>query len=402
MTAASQSDPGERGPFVVPELVEEHFDELVFLSVTRRKLRFAPDATGRQYAHHLSRMEAHWDGLVVAGGFGAELATARLQEGDGFDTAVAVAAWIGLASPDPEQVALRLVEAADEQRPGWREGLRSCAAERIATLLPVKLPSDLDADTLAVCVDAWGWHGLLDADAAAALCAHPAAGVRAGVARHLARVAGGAAWAERALDDAEPSVVRRALYSLASSDAERALAHGRRTLASEPEGFAIQLVGLLGDATDVDRIAALLEQPALRTPALCALADLGDPAAIPHLIAAFDDPDPSVAERARASVDRIVGEMPDFETRTDETDDDESAADLAARAWSEIETRFPVGERFLRGAPFPPPALGDENTMEARWLATWIASRMGGGPLPREVPDGFWNGEPTEEALAGE
>lgn len=401
MTATSQSAPGQAGPFVVPEIVEEHFDELVFLSVTRRKLRFSPDATGRQYAHHLSRMEAHWDGLVVAGGFAAELATARLQEGDGWDTAVAVAAWIALASPEPGQVALRLAEAADEQRPGWREGLRSCAAEQVATLLPVRLPSDLDADALAVCADAWGRHGLLDADAAAALCAHPAPGVRAGVARHLAGVAGGAAWAERALDDAEPSVVRRALFALASSDAERALAHCRRSLAAEPDGFAIQLVGLLGDATDVGRIATLLEHPALRTAALGALADLGDPAAIPHLIAVLDDSDPSVAERARASVDRIVGALPDGEPRTAETDGDETPARLAARAWSGIETRYPVGERFLRGFPFPPPALGDEDTMEARWLASWIACRAGGS-VPPEVPDGFWDGEPSEEALPGE
>lgn len=398
MTAAP-TDPNApaRGSFVVPEIVEEHFDELVFLSIARRKLLFGHDATDRQLAHHLARMEAHWDGLVVAGRFGAELAAARVAESEGWDGAVAVTAWITLASPEPQEVDRRLVECEEEQRPAWCEGLRACARERIAGVLPVDADADREPGVLAVCADAWGWHGLLDTRSAATLCAHPAPAVRAAVARQLAWVDGGAGLAAELLDDADPGVARRALFALAATDAPRVLDRCRVASDTAPDSFTIQMLGLLGDSEDVARLGGLLDRPAWRGAVAVALSCLGDPSAVPYLIRALDDPDPAVADLARVSIDRIVGELPEVEPAEDET-----PAGGAARAWSEIGHRYPGGVRLLRGVPFTPSALGDAPTGEARWLATWAALRTGDGAPPREVPDGFWNGLPGEEAVPGE
>ena len=69
-------------PHLMLDILQEHLEELAFLSIQRRKMLFAPAVTLRGFLEHEQRVSAHWDGLKVGRDASVELAVASLEEFD--------------------------------------------------------------------------------------------------------------------------------------------------------------------------------------------------------------------------------------------------------------------------------------------------------------------------------
>ena len=121
---------------VIPDVLEEHFEELDFLWEQRESVIFAPDWNLDDLAEHEERCEAHLDGLRIAGAHGVELARPALR-GDERGAATA-AAMILLAAGEPgleEEVLEVLAEAEAPAREGVRIALRHGDVENLRSRL---------------------------------------------------------------------------------------------------------------------------------------------------------------------------------------------------------------------------------------------------------------------------
>ncbi len=171
---------------VVPDVLQEHLEELGFLSLQRRKLLFSRETNLRQLAQHDRRIDAHAAALAVQPEPAAAMAKERLAEAESaWDVMACARMWIGGASPPPEEVFEAVAGGGDEAAPGWREALRRSPRERVAACL-ARLDPGASGVLASVFVDAGAWHGVLPAPLAQAAARSPEPAVRRALARHPA------------------------------------------------------------------------------------------------------------------------------------------------------------------------------------------------------------------------
>ena len=100
---------------IISGIIEQHADEAAFLWTARDHIVYAPHVTSADLARHDERLEAHLDGLRVAGDAGWAACRAALDAGE--PGALFVAAVIAF---DGGQVPrLRDVLTAAARRLGW-------------------------------------------------------------------------------------------------------------------------------------------------------------------------------------------------------------------------------------------------------------------------------------------
>ena len=104
---------------VLLDIVEQHAEEAAFLWLLRDKAVDAPHYAPRHLARLEERVEAHLDGLRVAGEVGFEIATAELDRHPEMGELFAVSV-LALESGDPARLAplLEVARAAPEARRG--------------------------------------------------------------------------------------------------------------------------------------------------------------------------------------------------------------------------------------------------------------------------------------------
>jgi hypothetical protein len=383
---------------VVPDILEEHLEELAFLSLQRRRLLHDFETYPHELAAHEERIEAHRAGLAIGGRGSVEIALERLADTVmDWEVCAAVRTWVELGKPVKADVGA-VLEATDPERlGGWIEAFRWLAPEHARE----RLPLDLGAGR-AVAADALGWNGALDESSARRLAADDSALVRRAVARTAAaaRHFDPLALIASMLSDADASVRRAALFSFALRDPAAAVA-SLRPRVEEADDFELRLLGLLGAPKDLRPLAfRAAKSPA----AIRAIGDVLDPRALDALLTLAGSDD---AELALAAVDAVITltgepEPPDGAGEPGEVPEDRALSYGELSALVEAK-RAELGDasRWLRGRPFPP-ADEDGRTTEALWRLALAEDDPAKGRRLREVPDGFFDGAPSEEARCGE
>ncbi len=361
----------------LPAIVEQHAEEAAFLWLLRDRAVDAPHYAPRHLARLEERLEAHLDGLRVAGEVGLETAMAQLdrfrEPGEMF-----AAATLALAA-DTEDAWLPLVELA-EAVPETRRGLfgalgwlpaRSLGA-RVRDWLDSTEPFERLMGTVACSLQRVDPNARL-----ARLLDDKAPDVRARALR-LTGELGLVGQAERvaaAIDDPDETVAHWAAWS-----ASLLRADSRATpvleAAAERSGRGCPALDALVPTAGPARVAAWIRglngDAAQRRLVVEALGLLGDPATVPWLLGRMADPD--LARPAGESFclisgvdlayDDLEGEAPEgFEAGPTEAAADENVAldtdenlpwpdpDLVQGWWEENAHRFPAHTRHLLGRP---------------------------------------------------
>lgn len=381
---------------ILPDVVEEHLEELGFLAIQRRKLIVSPDTSCRRLGEHDERIAAHRDGLTIAGAPGIAVVTRALDEA-AIDWYVAAAGrvWLEDASPPVEDVQARIAAGGAALAAGWREAFRRTTIARVDRVFPRAAPEPEDPIVRAVRADARVWHGRVSEGDVARFAADPDPALRRSFARAAARMAALGSDAvrsalERLLRDEAGDLRRVALWSLALADAAAGLAAARR-MAAAGDAFALRVLGLLGDDSDLPRLHARAKDPA----ALRALGDLGRASELEFLHGQLDDADPERAIAAADAVLTLCG-FPNGVAATFPAD-----PEMARARAAECRGRFGPRTAWLRGLPFPYEGPADDETTESRWRAL-VRGAPSADPWRAEVPDGFFAGAPDEEAICGE
>jgi uncharacterized protein (TIGR02270 family) len=365
----------------IEAIVEQHAEEAAFLWLTRANAVHAPHYSLPDLAKLDNRVEAHLDGLRVAGARGWELALEQLShpEAGEFFVATALAAesreraklelvfdrvagsdpargaasalgWIAWA--DAEPVIRWLLDAGDPLR--RRIGIAACAisrrypGEHLAGAM-----TDGDPGVRARALRAAGELGRQDLIEK----------LRAAFADGDGRSSLAAAWSATLLGDAAAaSALRRAA---------EAGGHG--------SGRARRLLlRAAGPASAHAILAEWARDPALQRRVVEGCGDVGDPAYVPWLVERMADP--ALARLAGEAFSGIVGtdlaaedlDRPppaDHEAGpTDDPADEDVSLDpddglpwpdpqRVALWWRERQGRFPAGTRFLLGHRIEPEAL---------------------------------------------
>lgn len=360
-------------PPVLPDIVEEHFDELDWLWEHREANVFTPDWTLEDLAWCEERAEAHLDGLRLAELHGIDLARARIGSGE---PSAALAATLVLCS-DPSEAPLDLVrDALRAGEPPIVDGVRRALRHSLPeALLPTlhELAADHDLLRAAAALDVLAFRRLplpaFDArlfghELAPVKCLAIGAATRAGASQALEQALG------PALSDPEPAVRRAAVTAAAHVGWPGLLAHCRQaaTRPTDPDPDAVAALGAFGDSEDEALLIGCLERPDLAAIALGALGALGRVTVVPLLLERMRDPKLGVpaakAYRRLTGSDAAFGPMPFPRPQVAEGEDESEElppAPEAARAdWQRRSAAMSTELRWQYGRPVSDGALPDD------------------------------------------
>lgn len=361
---------------VDPSIVDEHADEAAFLWEARDRAAEADGHDAASLAELDERVEAHLDGLRVAGRAGREaVAARRLRDpGDVFVAGLLAAeahdlgavaaileavverpsarALVGALAWADARAAMEVIEPLLAARPAALQalGLRACGARRFDPGAPLARALAADDPALAAAgLRAAGRLGRVDLrDAVAARLGDPSCRREAAHAGALlgVRAAGAALW------------------ELAEQGGEGA------------EAAALAAVAVTEPRAAADRLAAWAAGARARL-AIVAAGALGDPASVPWVLARMAEP--ALARRAAQAFAAISGAAIAGALRagppagswfgpSDDPDDDDVAPDPdsalpwpaleAVRAcWSAQAGGLEPGRRYLLGRPHSAAAL---------------------------------------------
>lgn len=147
----------------IPDLIEEHLDELAFLWGQRRAAIGSPDYTVRAFRELEERIEGHARGVLVAGDAARELLEAGLTAKD--PLAVFASAYLLLRSgsdADAARIATALADAKDGARESLRDALGHAPVGASAPALQEIVASGTPRAAVAA-ADALARHGQLAA-----------------------------------------------------------------------------------------------------------------------------------------------------------------------------------------------------------------------------------------------
>jgi uncharacterized protein (TIGR02270 family) len=356
---------------IIPSIIEQHAEEAAFLWLLRDAAVDAPHYARRHLARLDERLEAHIDGLRVAGEAGIEIALEQLarnrEPGELFAASV-----LGLERGDPIEPLVELAETEPEARRGLLGAIGWVAPSRLKATVRAWLggaPVERFLGLVACSLHRADPHSRL-----AGYLGDPSPLVRARALR-LAGELGRVDLARElvaALDDEECRfwaafgaglVGERAAIPVLEEAAERAPDGGRAlevVLRVMDRGAAQSwLRQLTGERRHARRV-------------IRGLGILGDPAAVPWLIGRMADPELarlagesfSLITGIDLALDDLEGDAPDgFEAGPSDDPAEESVAldpdedlpwpepELMGAWWEAHGSRFPAGTRHLLGRP---------------------------------------------------
>jgi hypothetical protein len=399
-----------KGP-PLEDVLLEHLEELAFLAIQRRKLLFAHDLPLRDFEPHDQRIAAHWDALVIGGEASAELARARLSEPDPWDVFAAAWTWVELGAPKPDEIFDAIDGSEGEALLGWRAALQACDPTSLGGLAEPALASS-SAPVQAAFTYGLGWQGLLPLEATPSLLASQDVSVR----RNLARAAGLGGIDEATsrrlsaslVTDSEPEVRAAAIWSVALMNPQGATQWCReRASKGDLEPVHARILGLFGESRDRVALRSFAEgEHEARTAGVFALGDLGDEEVLPLLREWLDNPESGLSEAAHGALDCIFDDTPpgssDAEGESAESLGEEEAREAEEEWWKEAADRSSSEGRMLRGYGFPWGGPAAEQPMGFLWRSVLGDPTAEPRWLRREVPDGWFSGRPSDEAIPGE
>lgn len=385
-------------PPVMLDIVEEHFDELDFLSEHREANVFTPDWDLAGLAAHEERCAAHLDGLRLAELHGTDLAMARLCGGE---MAAALAATLVLASADAGEQKPRFTApvfaALRTADPPVVDGIRRALRHGVpAPLWPVLRELAAGADPLraAAAIDVLAFVRAGDVTVGdLTRSTEPGPLVLAlGAAARLGTLRAGDIAA--ALEHGDPGVRRAALRAAAHVGmpdlaARCRAAAGRPT---DPDPEALLWLGVLGDPADEALLRAAVQRPDLARAAVQAFGAFGRTSAIPLLLELSRDK--ALGVPAAFAYGRITGcrdlfgekpfPPPEVAEGEDENEDLPPAPERMASDWRRRAATMAKDRAFQHGHELPAaalPAAFDALPLDAR-RDVYLRLRARGAAVP--------------------
>jgi len=389
----------------IPDILEEHVEELAFLWGQRRGAVRSPRYTVRAFFHLEERLAAHLQGVLAVGGEALPLLEDTLREGDPLSTFAAAYALLHHADATATG---RVLDAFARAKGGGLAALRDALCHGPAGSLLPQLQAMIHGTPLERAVAAaeiFAFHSKVPINEQRVLrfLNDEDAAVRTGgwrLAGYLGMRLDPKSYAAGLRDDA---VVRRAALHAAAWAGEPAILTVTRKLADAPslEHFdALELLAILGAPDDLARFATIGRSDALGPARFRLLGSYGNPALIDLLLDGMRIPDPAAAVAAGAAFTKMTGadvtsttvvrtaaEAPADEFEA-EFQDEVALPDpeLARRHWEKARARLERAARLCRGVDVAGPITPEEFAlldMESRWEAS-LRARF----------NGVWSGSP--------
>jgi uncharacterized protein (TIGR02270 family) len=392
----------------IPDILEEHFEELQFLWGQRQTALRSPRYTMRELSALEERIEAHVQGLLVAG----EQMIGLVEEGlSGDDPLLAFAAAYALLRLKSEAAGKRVIEAFAQAKEGQLDGIREalCLAQD-AALLP-QLRQMLSSSPPPIAVAAAEVMGFQRPP---------------GIAReqwnkflnHEDDAVRQAAWRAARLDIPQPEATYRVAFQDKSPDVQRealmAAAWGRqpwllehcRKIAgkSTPENIdGLLVLAILGKPQDLYLMLDAGKAAGLGPQRFRVLGAFGHPAVMEMVLKGIGDKDPLTAVAAGQAFTKITGADIESDKRVQvppadghEPDEFEKEfldevklpdLDRARAHWSKVRDQFSKGSRWCRGLDLSNAGreILDRLDLESRWEACL-----------RGKFEGSWLGSPSD------
>ncbi len=297
----------------IPDIAEEHFEELQFLWSQRRNALRSAAYTMREMGMLEERIEAHVQGLLVLGEELPGFVAAGLASSDEMPAFAAAYALLRSGTADAlERVQNALLEGEGKRLDGIREALAHGPAQPLIPLLQSLFISA--PPPLAVAAgEALAFHRALQvsAEQLTPLLRDEAPAVRRSAWR-IAAYAGmpvPPALYDIALRDEDPGVKAAALTAAAWNGYGGWLTHCR-ALADAPAPDGVQAIAMLAAVLppqEYKAVAALAAQPAFGPERHQIAAAFGHPVMIDFLLGEMESADPATAAGAGAAFSRMLG-----------------------------------------------------------------------------------------------
>jgi uncharacterized protein (TIGR02270 family) len=392
---------------MMADILEQHLDEIALLWEIRRGALRSAAFVPRQVRELERRIELHVRGLV----YGQPLDMLREHLG-GEDPAQVFAAAYALLRLEDAGAPI-VLEAFPRAQAGMLDGLREALChggngKTLRTLPP--LASSASAAVQVARLEVLAFHSRLG----------PETGRLEGFVASEDPEVRQAAWRingqagcvnqqqffEAAFGDQDPRVRREALWSAGWTQQKWLLGHCRTVCANpmQQNCDALLLLGVLGQADDLQRIQSLGKPTELGAKRFQILGAYGHPRVVEELIAGINSPDVRAAVAAGAAFAKITGCDIESDQRVqlppeDGHDPDEFEKEFLdeaklpdaqrARAhWLKVQGQFAKGTRWCRGFDLSQgtkPEILDQLDMESRWEACL-----------RGKFEGTWRGNPID------
>ena len=355
----------------IPDILEEHLEEVQFLWAVRREALRASRFTPRELAERDERIEAHLDGIRAVGPAMRPFIEPSLAGDD--PSAACAAALALLRSGDPELARLvvdRFAAADAGAVPPIAEALRHAAPHDVLPLVEaVSLSGSpegpVNAVTASAALEILVWRGVsVLPDRVRALLASAEPEARRTAWRTLAALGALADPHEYsvALRDDDPLVRREAAWAAVWARVSGVLVIARR-YADTPDPANADLyrvLAVLGTRDDLASVTRLAQSEALGAPAarLDLLVSFGPPGLAEPLIELMSGEDPEVAAAAGAAFARLTGVA------------------VPSRDRKSVPPKEPTGDAAMDAAFAEEVELPDPERAREAWRG--MAERLGG------------------------
>jgi uncharacterized protein (TIGR02270 family) len=396
----------------IPDIIEEHYDELQFLWAQRRSALRSPVYAERDLLMLEERIEAHAEGLLAIGDRVAEFVAPGMAGQEEMPAFAAAFALLRLGTPAALD---RVVDAFERGRGQRLDGLREGLAHGPATPATPRLTALFLSATPAVGAAAGevlAFHSAImpvaqqlerffRADEARARASAWRAAAYCGVSIP-------AEWYRASLADDDVGVKHAALTAAAWT-ASPAFTPHCHALAADPNPDVVDSLTIhaaTAPPTDYQLIASIAANPAAGPNRFRVVGSFAHPYFIDLLIKEMENPDPAAAVSAGAAFFKMTGRDVESDKRTKISPDGKPPADdfeaefqdevflpdpeLARKHWQELAPTLARSPRICRGMDVSQPLSREQFAaldMESRYeycLRMRLFSGWQGTPLVLE------------------
>jgi len=305
----------------IPDIAEEHFDELQFLWSQRRNALRSAAYTMREMGMLEERIEAHTRGLLVLGDELIGFVSDALNGGDALSAFAAAYALLRLGTPEAiERVRDAFVGAEGKRLEGIRDALAHGPAQPLIPTLRSLFTSAPPPVGVAA-GEALAFHQALQVtpEQLVPLLRDKHAAVRCGAWRIVANLGIGVASAlyDTALADDDPEVKAAALTAAAWSGYQGWLSHCYR-IAKQPNPDGVGPMAMFAAVLpphEYKAVTALASTPGFGPARYRIAAAFGHPVMVDFLLGEMQNPDPAAAAGAGAAFSKMLGVAVESGTR---------------------------------------------------------------------------------------
>src|SRR5690348_8309150 len=297
----------------IPDIAEEHFEELQFLWTQRRNALRSSAYTMREMGMLEERIEAHSQGLLVLGDHLLEFVGRALDGDDAMPAFAAAYALLRLGTPAAiERVRDALLGAEGKRLQGIGEALANGPAQPLLPLLQ-SLFTTAAPPVAAAAGEALAFHRALQTtpEQLVPLLRDEQPNVRRSAWRIVTNYAIALAPAlyDAGMSDDDPEVQRAALVAAAWNGYHGWLSHCYR-IAKQPNPDGVEPIAMLASAlppNEYKAVTAFASTKAFGPGRYRIAAAFGHPVMIEFLLTEMEDPDPAAAAGAGAAFSKMLG-----------------------------------------------------------------------------------------------